>query len=500
MDLIANLATGFSVALTPANLGFCLIGTLIGTLVGVLPGIAPITTIAILLPFTFSLPPASSLIMLAGIFYGAQYGGSTTAILVNVPGESSAIVTCLDGHQMAKQGRAGPALAIAAIASFVAGTIATIVIATASAPMAWLALQFNAAEYFSLMVLGLTGAVVLAHGSIIKAVAMVLLGLLLGLVGTDGQTGGQRFTFGITILSDGIGFVPLAIGVFGLGEVIANLVHPQRRRDLVSSKISNLWLTKEEFKQAWPASVRGTLVGSILGVLPGGGATLSAFAGYVVEKKLARDPSRFGKGAIEGVAGPESANNAGAQASFIPMLTLGIPGNAVMALMIGALTIHGIQPGPQVMTERPALFWGMVASMWIGNLMLVIINLPMIGLWVQLLKVPYRQLYLAILLFSAIGVYTVNNNSFEVILTALFGVLGYVFIRLECEPAPLLLGFILGPLMEENLRRAMRISGGDPMIFLNRPISLGLLIAAALLLLVVALPFIRGKRDEVFQG
>ncbi len=281
--------------------------------------------------------------------------------------------------------------------------------------------------------------------------------------------------------------------------MIANLVHPQQRRDLVSSKISNLWLTKQEFKQAWPASVRGTLVGSILGVLPGGGATLSAFAGYVVEKKLARDPSRFGKGAIEGVAGPESANNAGAQASFIPMLTLGIPGNAVMALMIGALTIHGIQPGPQVMTERPGLFWGMIASMWIGNLMLVVINLPMIGLWVQLLKVPYRQLYLAILLFSAIGVYTVNNNSFEVILTALFGVLGYVFIRLECEPAPLLLGFILGPLMEENLRRAMRISGGDPMIFLNRPISLGLLIAAALLLLVVALPFIRGKRDEVFQ-
>jgi putative tricarboxylic transport membrane protein len=452
-----------------------------------------------LLPLTFHLEPVSGLIMLAGIFYGAQYGGSTTAILVNMPGETSSVVTCIDGHQMARNGRAGAALTVAALGSFFAGTVATLMIALFSPPLASVGQSFGAPEYFSLMVVGLIAAVVLAHGSIVKAVAMVLLGLLLGLVGTDGQTGGQRFTFGMIILADGIGFVPLAIGIFGVGEVIANLVNPQQRRDLVSSKISNLWLTKEEFKQAWPASVRGTLIGSVLGVLPGGGATLSAFAGYVVEKKVARDPSRFGKGAIEGVAGPESANNAGAQASFIPMLTLGIPGNAVMALMIGALTIHGIQPGPQVMTERPGLFWGMVASMWIGNLMLVVINLPMIGLWVQLLKVPYRQLYLAILLFSAIGVYTVNNNSFEVILTGLFGILGYVFIRLGCEPAPLLLGFILGPLMEENLRRAMRISGGDPMIFLERPISLGLLIAGALLLLLVALPFIRGKREEVFQ-
>ena len=365
--LFANLGTGFSVALTPANLGFALIGALIGTLIGVLPGIGPIATIAMLLPLTFHLEPVSGLIMLAGIFYGAQYGGSTTAILVNLPGETSSVVTCIDGHQMARNGRAGAALTVAALGSFFAGTVATFMIALFSPPLAKVGQSFGAPEYFSLMVVGLIAAVVLAHGSIIKAVAMVLLGLLLGLVGTDGQTGGQRFTFGITILSDGIGFVPLAIGVFGLGEVIANLVHPQRRRDLVSSKISNLWLTKEEFKQAWPASVRGTLVGSILGVLPGGGATLSAFAGYVVEKKLARDPSRFGKGAIEGVAGPESANNAGAQASFIPMLTLGIPGNAVMALMIGALTIHGIQPGPQVMTERPTLFWGLIASMWIGR-------------------------------------------------------------------------------------------------------------------------------------
>jgi TctA family transporter len=349
------------------------------------------------------------------------------------------------------------------------------------------------------MVLGLIAAVVLAHGSVIKAVAMVILGLLLGLVGTDGQSGGTRFTFGLIVLSDGVGFVPLAIGVFGLGEVIANLIAPEQSRSLIGQKIKEMWLTMQEFRQAWPAVVRGTALGSILGILPGGGATLSSFAAYVFEKKVAKDPSRFGRGAIQGVAGPESANNAGAQTSFIPMLTLGIPGNAVMALMIGALTIHGIQPGPQVMSERPALFWGMVASMWIGNLMLVIINLPLIGIWVQLLRVPYRLLYLAILLFCAIGVYTVNNSTAEIIITAFFGVLGYIFLRLECEPAPMLLGFVLGPLMEENLRRAMRISSGDPMIFIDRPISLALLIASIVLLVIVALPHIRSKREEVFQ-
>jgi TctA family transporter len=499
MEFFSNLATGFSVALTPINLAFAFVGCLVGTLVGVLPGIGPVATVAMLLPLTFYLEPVSGLIMLAGIFYGAQYGGSTTAILVNMPGETSSVVTCIDGHQMARKGRAGAALAVAALGSFFAGCFSTLLIALFSPPLAKVGQSFGAPEYFSLMVLGLIAAVVLAHGSIVKAVAMVILGLLLGLVGTDGNTGGQRFTFGANLLADGIGFVPLAIGVFGLGEVIANLIRPGERRDLLTSKISGLWLTMQEFRQAWPATVRGTMIGSVLGVLPGGGATLSAFAGYVLEKKVARDPSRFGKGAIEGVAGPESANNAGAQTSFIPMLTLGIPGNAVMALMIGALTIHGIQPGPQVMTERPTLFWGMVASMWIGNLMLVIINLPLIGLWVQLLKVPYRVLYLAILLFCAIGVYTLNNSAFEVMLTAGFGVLGYVLMRLECEPAPMLLGFVLGPLMEENLRRAMRISSGDPMIFINRPISLGLLIAALLLLLLVALPAIRGKRKEVFQ-
>jgi TctA family transporter len=499
MELVNNLATGLGVALTPANLGFALIGALIGTLIGVLPGIGPIATIAMLLPLTFHLEPVSGLIMLAGIFYGAQYGGSTTAILVNLPGETSSVVTCIDGHQMARQGRAGSALAIAALGSFFAGTVATFIIAMFAPPLARVGQSFGAPEYFSLMVLGLVAAVVLAHGSVLKAVAMIILGLLFGLVGTDGQTASQRFTFDITQLSDGIDFAVLAIGLFGVGEVIANLTRGEESRSVMSEKITRLWPTREDFRLAWPAALRGTALGSILGVLPGGGATLSAFAAYVLEKKVARDPSRFGRGAVEGVAGPESANNAGAQTSFIPMLTLGIPGNAVMALMIGAMTIHGIQPGPQIMSERPTLFWGMVASMWIGNLMLLVINLPLIGIWVQLLKVPYRFLYLSILLFCAIGVYTVGNSPFSVLVAAFFGVLGYIFIRLDCEPAPMILGFVLGPLMEDNLRRAMRISSGDPMIFLNRPISLWLLIAAAILLLIVALPAIRRRREEAFQ-
>ncbi len=388
---------------------------------------------------------------------------------------------------------------MAALASFFAGCVSTALIATFAPPLAKVGQSFGAPEYFSLMVLGLIAAVVLAHGSVIKAVAMIILGLLIGLVGTDGNTGGTRFTFGITELTDGLDVATLAIGIFGIGEIIANLSQPQDTRSLIAQKISRLWPTRDDFRRSWPAVLRGTALGSVLGVLPGGGATLSSFAAYALEKKSARDPSRFGHGAVEGVAGPESANNAGAQTSFIPMLTLGIPGNAVMALMIGALTIHGIQPGPQIMTERPAMFWGMIASMWIGNLMLVIINLPLIGMWVQLLKLPYRFLYLAILLFCGIGVYTVSNSSAAVLLAAFFGVAGYVFMRLECEAAPLILGFVLGPLMEENLRRAMRISGGDPMIFLNRPISLGLLIASLFLCILVALPAIRSKREEAFQ-
>src|SRR5438067_1161822 len=499
MEFFDNLIIGFGVALTPANLGFAFVGAMVGTLIGVLPGIGPIATIAMLLPLTFHLEPISGLIMLAGIFYGAQYGGSTTAILVNLPGETSSVVTCIDGHQMARQGRAGAALAVAALGSFFAGSVSTLLIAMFAPPLAIVGQSFGAQEYCSLMVLGLIAAVVLAHGSVLKAVAMIILGLLVGLVGTDGNTGGTRFTFGITELTDGIDVATLAIGIFGLGEIIANLSAPQETRSLVSQKITRLWPTREDFRRAWPAVLRGTSLGSVLGVLPGGGATLSSFAAYALEKHSSRQPGEFGHGAVEGVAGPESANNAGAQTSFIPMLTLGILGNAVMALMIGALTIHGIQPGPQVMTERPSLFWGMVASMWIGNLMLVVINLPLIGIWVQLLKVPYRFLYLSILLFCAIGVYTIGNSSFSVLVAAFFGVVGYIFMRLECEPAPMILGFVLGPLMEDNLRRAMRISGGDPMIFVNRPISLGLLIAAAILVAIVALPAIRSKRDEAFQ-
>jgi TctA family transporter len=499
MDLLHNLAIGFGVALTPVNLGFAFIGVMVGTLIGVLPGIGPIATIAMLLPLTFHLEPISGLIMLAGIFYGAQYGGSTTAILVNLPGETSSVVTCIDGHQMARRGRAGAALAVAALGSFFAGCISTALIAGFAPPLARVGQSFGSPEYFSLMVLGLIAAVVLAHGSVVKAVTMIILGLLIGLVGTDGNTGGTRFTFGIRELTDGIDVATIAIGLFGVGEIITNLSQSEQSRSVITQKITRLWPTGDDFRRAWPAALRGTALGSVLGVLPGGGATLSSFAAYALEKKSSKDPSRFGRGAVEGVAGPESANNAGAQTSFIPMLTLGIPGNAVMALMIGALMIHGIQPGPQIMSERPTLFWGMIASMWIGNLMLVIINLPLIGMWVQLLKVPYRFLYLSILLFCGIGVYTVNNSAAAVLLAAFFGVAGYVFYKLECEPAPLILGFVLGPLMEENLRRAMRISGGDPMIFLQRPISLGLLIASLLLLLIVALPAIRSKREEVFQ-
>ena len=498
MDLLNNLATGFGVAMTVANLGFALLGCLIGTLIGVLPGIGPIATIAMLLPLTFHLEPVSGLIMLSGIFYGAQYGGSTAAILVNLPGETSSVVTCMDGHQMARQGRAGTALAIAALASFFAGTVATLVLAIAAPPLARIGQSFGAPEYFALMVLGLVAAVVLAHGSVVKAIAMIVLGLLLGMIGTDGQSGAQRYTFGVPMLSDGLDFAVLAIGVFGVGEIIANLVRPERTGGEIA-KINRLWPSREDFRRSIAPTLRGTALGSVLGVLPGGGATLSSFAAYVVEKRVADDPSRFGKGAIEGVAGPEAANNAGAQTSFIPMLTLGLPGNAVMALMIGAMMIHGIQPGPQIMTERPGLFWGLIVSMWIGNLMLVVINLPMIGLWVQLLKVPYRFLYLAVLLFSAIGCYTVSNSVAGVLFAALFGVLGYVFIRLECEPAPMILGFVLGPLMEDNLKRSMRISAGDPMIFVERPICLGLLIVTGLLLLMLVLPAFRTTRKVAFQ-
>jgi putative tricarboxylic transport membrane protein len=498
VEVFGHLATGFGVALSAINLLYALIGVLLGTLIGVLPGIGPVATIAMLLPTTYALEPVSALIMLAGIYYGAQYGGSTTAILVNMPGESSSVVTCLDGYQMARNGQAGAALSIAALGSFFAGTCATLLVAAVSLPLSALALKFGPAEYFSLMVLGLIGAVVLAHGSLVKAIAMIVLGLLLGIVGTDVNSGVERFTFGIPELSDGIGVVVVAMGLFGFAEIILNLQSTEKR-EIIRTKLTGIWLSKRQLREAAPAVLRGTALGSMLGVLPGGGAMLSSFASYSIEKKIARDPSRFGKGAIQGVAGPEAANNAGAQTSFIPLLTLGIPENAVMAMMVGAMTIHNIQPGPQVMTSNPQLFWGLIASMWVGNLMLVVLNLPLIGIWIKLLSVPYRMLYPAILLFCSIGVYTVNNTSFDVMQTAFFGALGVLFAKLECEPAPLLLGFVLGPMMEENLRRALLLSRGDPSVFATRPISAGLLAAAILLVLVIAVPNIRRQREQAFQ-
>jgi putative tricarboxylic transport membrane protein len=526
MELIANLSLGFGVAFTPINLLYAFIGVVLGTLIGVLPGIGPVATIAMLLPATYALPPVSALIMLAGIYYGAQYGGSTTAILVNLPGESSSVVTCIDGYQMARKGRAGPALAAAGMGSFFAGCVGTLILAAFAAPLTELAFKFGPAEYFALMVLGLIGAVVLASGSLLKAIAMIVLGLLLGLIGTDVNSGVARFSgipyfwltfpsgdgwalltpivrwdsYNIPELTDGIGFVVIAMGVFGYGEIISNLAKPEDDREVFTAKVTGLFPTKDDFKKMAPAVLRGTFLGSALGILPGGGALLSAFAAYALEKKLGTKPGEipFGQGNIRGVAAPESANNAGSQTSFIPLLTLGIPPNAVMALMVGAMTIHNIQPGPQVMTSNPELFWGLIASMWIGNAMLVILNLPLIGIWIKLLTVPYRFLFPAIVLFCAIGVFSTNNNTFDVWMVGIFGVVGYVFVKLGCEPAPLLLGFILGPMMEENLRRALLLSRGDWSVFVTRPLSASLLAAGALMLVIVLLPSIKSKREEAF--
>jgi len=500
MDLLNNLALGFQTALSLTNLMYAFFGAMLGTLIGVLPGLGPVATIAMLLPSIYSLDATPALIMLAGIYYGAQYGGSTTAILINVPGESSSVVTAIDGYQMARQGRAGAALAAAGLGSFFAGCVGTIIIAAFAPPLTELAFKFGPAEYFSLMVLGLIGAVVLASGSLIKAISMILLGLLLGQINTDVISGTPRYSFDIAELTDGINFVVIAMGVFGFGEIIANLGKPAEHREVFTKDVKGLWPTRQDFQEAWPAVLRGTTLGSILGVLPGGGALLASFAAYTLEKKITKNPRvPFGKGAIQGVAGPEAANNAGAQTSFIPMLTLGIPPNAVMALMVGAMTIKGIQPGPQVMTSNPELFWGLIASMWIGNLMLVILNLPLIGMWIKLLTVPYRFLFPAIVTFCCIGSYTLNNNSFDVYMTAGFAIVGYLFYKLGCEPAPLLLGFILGPMMEENLRRALLLSRGDWGTFMTRPLSAGLLIAAALMVVVVMLPSIKNKRQEAFQ-
>jgi putative tricarboxylic transport membrane protein len=499
VDLVTNLALGFSVAFTPTNLGLCLAGVLVGTLIGVLPGLGPVATIAMLLPITFGLPPVGALIMLAGIYYGAQYGGSTTSILVNIPGEASSVVTALDGFQMARQGRAGAALAIAAIGSFFAGTVATLLVAALGAPLTKVALAFGAPEYFSLMVLGLVFAVVLASGSIAKAVAMILVGLVMSMVGTDLVTGAPRMSLGLPELADGIGFVVIAMGVFGFAEIMRNLQAPEER-GVLNAKLTGLMPTRADLKQSAGAIGRGSLIGSLLGILPGGGAVIASFAAYTFEKRVSKHPEKFGTGVIEGVAAPESANNAAAQTSFVPLLTLGIPANPVMALMIGAMTIQGIIPGPQVMVKQPDLVWGLIASMWIGNLLLLVINLPLVGLWVRLLRVPYRLLFPAIIAFCCIGSYSVNNSTFDVVLTAIFGLAGYWFLTHDFEPAPMLLGLVLGPMMEENLRRAMVISNGDPSVFLTRPISACLLALAAILLVMAILPMMRRRRDEVFAA
>jgi putative tricarboxylic transport membrane protein len=506
-ELAGHLGLGFGVALSLKNLGLCFLGCLIGTLIGVLPGVGPIATITMLLPITFGIDPVGALIMLAGIYYGAQYGGSTTAILVNIPGEATSVVTTLDGHQMAKQGRAGVALGIAAIGSFFAGTVATVIIAALATPLTKMALLFGPADYFSLMVLGLMFAVVLARGSVARAIAVILIGILLSTVGTDLESGEERLTFGWSEVSDGLDVAVLAMGLFGFAEILKNLESKQTR-DVVHAAIGNLLPNRKDFRQARAPILRGTFLGSLLGLLPGNGAVLGPFASYTLEKKLAKDPSRFGKGAIEGVAGPEAANNSGAQTAFIPLLTLGIPPNAVMALMVGAMTIHGIVPGPQIMTKQPQLFWGMIASMWLGNLMLLIINLPLIGLWVRFLKVPYRLMFPSIVVLCCIGIYSVNNAPIDVFMTAAFGLFGYALLKFGLEPAPLLLGFVLGRLMEEKLRQALVISRGHMTTFVDcqfwlgrcdRPISSALLVLALLIVIVAVLPSISKSREEVFQ-
>lgn len=495
MDVISNLALGFSVALSLQNLAYCFLGVLLGTLIGVLPGVGPLVTIAMLLPITFGLDPVSSLIMLAGIFYGAQYGGSTTAILVNMPGEASSAVTAIDGYQMARQGRAGPALATAAVASFVAGTISTLVVAFFGPLIGLWALEFGAAEYFALMLMGLVFSAVLAHGDLIKSLAMVAAGLMLGIVGTDVTSGLPRFTFGLSELLDGIGFTVIAVGLFAVAEIVQN-VSKTEKVEIFSKDVKNLMPTWTDMKVAAKPTLRGTVLGSFFGALPGITASVASFSAYMLEKKLAKDPSRFGQGAIEGVAAPEAANNAAAQTHFIPTLTLGIPATAVMALMLGALTMQGIQPGPDVMTSRPELFWGLVASMFVGNLLLLVLNLPLVGVWARLTQVPYRWLFPAIMMFAALGNYSLNNSAMEVYLCAAAGVLGYVMAKLECHPAPLILGFVLGPMLEENLRRALLMSDGSFAVFVTRPISLTFLIVTALLFVAMVMPAIRQRRNQ----
>jgi putative tricarboxylic transport membrane protein len=498
MDLFHNLIFGFGVALSLQNLFYCFVGCLLGTLVGVLPGIGPLATIAMLMPLTFTAPPIGALIMMAGIYYGAQYGGSTTSILVNLPGETSSLVTCIDGYQMARQGRAGPALAIAAISSFFAGTVCTLVIFLFGPPLAEMALKFGAPEYFSLMLMGLVMAAVLAQGDMSKSLAMVFVGLLLGVVGADVESGVERFNFGLLELSDGLSFVSVAVGIFAVGEILNNLSDPEERSVYIS-KVTHLFPTMEDMRKSIAPILRGTALGAFFGMLPGTGPAIASFSSYMLEKKVAKDPGRFGHGAIEGVAGPEAANNADAQCKFIPMLTLGLPSSGVMALMLGAMTIQGIVPGPQVMTKNPDLFWGLISSMWIGNCMLLVLNLPLVGIWVSMLKVPYRVLFPAIVMFSAFGIYTVSNSALDVYVAALFAILGFVWMKLGCSPMPIMLGFILGPMLEEYLRRSLRISRGDITIFFQRPISLAFMIATILILVIMSLPAVQSRKSRISE-
>lgn len=498
MELLDNLALGFATSLSWENLLLCFLGVLLGTLVGVLPGIGPVATISMLLPITFVMPPVAALIMMAGIYYGTQYGGSTTAILINMPGEASSIVTALDGHQLARQGKAGTALAAAALGSFFAGTVATLLIVLVAPPLTELALKVGSPEYFALMVLGLIASITLAQGSLLKALAMLVLGVLMGTVGQDLETGTERFVFGQPELADGLEFVAIAMGLFGICEILRNLEHGRGRGGEIS-QVGGLMPSRQDLAAMVKPMLRGTALGSVLGVLPGGGAILASFASYSVEKRLAHDQSRFGRGAIEGVAGPESANNAAAQTSFIPMLTLGIPASPVLALMIGALIVQGITPGPTVMIQKPDLFWGLICSMWIGNAMLVVLNLPLVGLWVKLLSVRYHLLFPVIVGFCCIGAMSISNNIFHIYSLLLFGLVGYLLLRLDFEPAPLLLGFVIGPMLEVNFRRSIVLSGGDLQIFVQRPITAALLALAVLALVVAGLPAMRQRRDRTFH-
>ena len=493
MDILASIGMGFWTALAPGNLVACFIGVLTGTLVGVLPGLGPVAAMSLLLPTTFHISPVSAIIMLAGIYYGAMYGGSTTSILVNIPGESASVVTCLDGYQMARQGRAGPALGISALGSFIAGTIATVGLMLAAPPLARMAIKFGPPEYFALIFLGLTMVTFLTTGPMWKSLLMAASGLFLGCIGMDAKTGLSRFTFGIIELYDGIGLVPVAMGLFGISEVLLNVQQPIQR-SVVEGKIRNLLPTLEDWSASIGPILRGTVLGFFLGVLPGGGSLISSFAAYAMERKVSKHPEKFGKGAIEGVAGPEAANNSATAGAFVPLLTLGIPSNAVMALLLGALVIYGVQPGPRLVQEHPQLFWGVVASMYVGNIMLLILNLPLIGIWVQILKVPYPILFPLILLFCLIGAYSMNNSSTEVGLMILFGIIGYFLKKLEYEPAPLILALVLGPMMELSFRQSLAMGDGNLLFFFTRPISAAIMIVAILFLILPLIPAVRRKK------